>query len=336
MFVARYNLATALLALFWNVAPFQAFAAAEQPLWQITVMPKLVDIPYYDQVKRGVMAADAEIEAVSVHWVGPARNLADRQLALLEQELSLGPDLIAVAANEPVAIGNFFRKAEQLGIIPISWDGDASYRQFFVNLVDYQLFANTLVDRLVALVPPGSKISIITTSFESPNQARWLQEIKKRLYLSHPDLEIDDIQAAGESELQAYRIASDYLTQKKPPNAIIALGVPNLPGAARAIEHLSMSGRVYLLGNSTLDLIQPFIERGTVQLALSWNPEDHGYLVVYSALRILQGKVAAGIPFQAGRLGTIIPSKDDKSLQVSLPLLILDKQYLSNTGVLEP
>lgn len=300
--------------------PRPAAATAAPPL-RIAVMPKLVGIAYYDAVEQGVQAAARELPGLAVQWLGPRQDHAERQVEMIERLLPSRPHLLAVAANDPVALAPVLQRARRAGIRLMSWDADATPREFFVNLVDYQIFGTRLVEVLAAQTGPRGDIAIITTSFAAPNQVRWIQAIKRTLYARYPTLRIVDIRPAGESAEHAYRVAQELIAAHPGLRGLVALGVPNLPGAARAVREAGLSGRLALTGNSTPNLIREHVLAGTVRSALLWNARDHGYLTVHCAWQLLTAGLAVGRPFTAGTLGPMTPVRDEVSAQVSLPVL---------------
>ncbi len=292
---------------------------------RIFIMPKLVGISYYDAVKQGVDEAAHDIADVEVTWSGPAQDQVDKHIEMLEKIIPTGPDVIAVAANDPAKIVPVLRKASAAGIRVMSWDGDSNFREFFVNLVDFDAFGAQLVDAIAAEVGPRAPIAIVTTSFFAPNQSSWLAAIKRRMYASYPEIQLLDIRPAGESTEQSYRIAWDYLKTFPTLRGIIALGVPNLPGVAQAVKDAGLAGKVAVVGNSTPDLMRSYLADGTVKKVLLWNAPDHGYLTVYSAYRLIRGELSVGQAFAAGRLGSVTPRRDAISMQVALPIIVFDK-----------
>lgn len=309
----------ALLALLCTTTP------AEER-YRIVIMPKLVGISYYDVVKKGVDAAAKDLPDVKVIWTGPSQDQVEKQIEMLEKLIPTRPSLIAVAANDPVAIVPVLKKARTAGIRVMSWDGDTNFREFFVNLVDFEEFGKQLVEAVAEETGPKANIAIVTTSFTAPNQSSWIAAIKKHLYAKYPGLKIVDIRAAGESSEEAYRVTQDYLKTIPNLKGIIALGVPNVPGAAKAVKEAGLSGKVAVVGNSTPDLMRPYLKDGTAKKVLLWNAADHGYLTVHSARALLSGTLKPGQPFQAGRLGTFTPRKDALNSQVALPVMVFTKQ----------
>lgn len=297
---------------------------AQEP-YRIVIIPKLVGISYYDAVKTGIDEAARELTDVRVTWVGPTQDLVEKQAELIEASLASSPHLVAVAANDPVRIVPALKKAQQAGARVMSWDGDAQWREFFVNLVDFEAFGVGLVEAMRREVGDQAEIAVVTTSFTAPNQTSWIAAMKRHLYAKHPGLHIVDVRPAGESTEQAYRVAQDFLKTFPKLKGIVALGAPNLPGVARAVREAGLAGKVAVVGNSTPNLMREFLRDGTVKTVLLWNAPDHGYLTVHAARALLKGRLQAGQPFEAGRLGRFTPRADGTSLQVALPVLVFTR-----------
>jgi len=299
--------------------------AHAQSKYRIVIMPKLVGIAYYDAVKTGIDAAAKELTDVAVTWIGPTQDQVEKQIEMIERIIPTKPDLIAVAANDPVAIAPVLQKAQSAGIRVMSWDGDSNRREFFVNLVDFEDFGAQLVESMKKEIGPKGDIAIVTTSFSAPNQTSWIDAMKKTIYAKYPGLRIVDVRPAGESTEEAYRITQDYLKSLPNLKGIVALGAPNLPGVARAVRDAGQVGKVAVVGNSTPNLMREFLKDGTVKTVLLWNAPDHGYLTVYAARQLLLGGLKAGQSFKAGKLGSFTPRKDAVSMQVALPVMIFTK-----------
>jgi rhamnose transport system substrate-binding protein len=296
-------------------------SAADPPRIRVVIIPKLIGIAYYDAVKTGIDAAARELPDVDVTWTGPTQDKVEKQIEMIDDLIPSRPDVIAVAANDPLAITPVLKKAQQAGIHVMSWDGDTHLREFFVNLVDFEEFGSRLVDAVVRQAGSKGDIAVITTSFIAPNQSSWIAAMKRTIVARHPELHIVDIRPAGESTEQAYRITRDLLKSDPKLKAIVALGAPNLPGAAQAVRDAGLAGKIAVVGNSTPNLMRKYLKDGTVKSVLLWNAPDHGYLTVYAARQLAMGAIHAGQAFDAGRLGRMTPKKDHQSMQVALPVM---------------
>jgi len=299
--------------------------AQAQPKYRIVVMPKLVGITYYDAVKTGIDAAARELPDVAVTWIGPTQDQVERQIEMIERLIPSRPDLIAVAANDPVVIAPVLLKAQRAGIHVMSWDGDSNQREFFVNLVDFEAFGTQLVEAVSREIGPKGDIAIVTTSFSAPNQTSWIDAMKRTIYAKYPGLRVVDIRPAGESTEEAYRVTQDYLKSLPGLKGIVALGAPNLPGVARAVRDAGQAGKIVVVGNSTPNLMREFLKDGTVKTVLLWNAPDHGYLTVHAARQLLVGGLKVGQPFRAGKLGSFTPRQDAINMQVALPVMVFSK-----------
>jgi len=282
--------------------------------YKIVIMPKLVGVQYYAVVKQGIDDAVKELPNVQVQWIGPTTPDADKQIDLIRSVIPTKPDLIAVAANDPAALVPVFKEAQAAGIHVMSWDGDINFREAFVNLVDYDEFGAGLMKSMASQIGSAGDIAIITTTFTAPNQVRWLEAIKKTAASQYPAINILDVRPAGEDTNKSFQIAQDLIKTTPTLKGIIVLGVPNVPGAAEAVKEAGMTGKIAIVGNSTPGPIKPYIKAGVVRDSLLWNAPDHGYLTVYTAYALLQGKLKVGQAFSAGRLGMFTPKQDELSM----------------------
>lgn len=314
------------LALAWRVS-------AAQPRSRVLVVPKLVGIPYYDAVKSGMEEAAGALPALDVIWQGPAQDQVEQQIALIERWLPERPALIAVAADDGVAIGPVLRRAQQAGIHVMAWDSDCSPREFFVNLVDYQEFGDKLVEALARELPAEADIAIVTTSFNAANQVQWINAIKRAMRARERRWRLVDIRPAGESTEQAGRVTRGLLQAYPKLAGLIGLGAPNLPGVARAVREAGLSGKVAVIGNALPDAMREFLLDGTVRSVLLWSARDHGYLMLHCAAQLLRGGLSVGRPFDAGRLGRLSPRADSVNAQVALPVQVFDRDNMDRLRV---
>ena len=313
------------LLLVLSIVGLATSTAIADHKYRIVIMPKLIGISYYAAVKKGIDEAARELPDVKVTWTGPTQDRVEKQIAILDKIIPSRPDLIAIAPNDRVAIVPILEKAKRDGIRILNWAGETNLHDFVVNPVDCRTFGVQIVEALEEQVGPKGEIAIVTPSFAAPNQLRWIEEIKRHIYSKYPGLTIYDIRTAGANTEESYRITSDYLREIPGLKGIIALGVLVAPGVAKAVEEAGLSGKIAVVGVSTPALMRPYVKDGTVKKVLLWKAQDHGYLTVYSAYRLLTTGIRLNQPFNAGRLGTFTPQMDGLNMQVFLPTLILTK-----------
>lgn len=298
---------------------------------KIVVMPKVVGIDYYNAVEQGVNEAAKELEGkAEVTWQGPTEATVDKQIEMLETIIPTKPDVICVATNDAEAIDPTLKKAEEAGIKVVSWDADANTRDIFVNLVDYETYGNAIMDSMADQIGGKGDIAIITTTFTATNQVLWTEAIEKRIAEKYPDIKIVDTREAGEDTQKANTLASDLMKTYPELKGIIALGTPNVPGVVDAVVSAGKSGDVIVCGNSTPNLMKPYLEDGSIRDVQLWSAPDHGYLTVYTAYMLAAEGLKAGTAFEAGKLGEYTPQEDDISMNIALPLAEFTKDNVGD------
>jgi ABC-type sugar transport system substrate-binding protein len=263
-------------------------------------------------------------------WIGPTEDQVDKQIEMLEAIIPTQPDVIAVACNDAEAIVPVLKKAAESGIKVATWDGDANYRDFFINLVNYDVFGSALIDNLVKDTGEEADIAIITTSFTAPNQVAWIESIKKRINEAYPKIKILDVRAAGEDTQQANQVAQDLIKTNATLKGLIVLGIPNVPGALDAVKAAGKVGQIFVTGNSLPSVVRSYVKDGVMKYVELWSAPEHGYLTCYSCYELATSGLKAGKSFKAGSMGEFTPAEDDISMQISLPLAVFTAENIDN------
>jgi rhamnose transport system permease protein len=94
-----------------------------------------------------------------------------------------------------------------------------------------------------------------------------------------------------------------------------------VPGSAEAVQQ---SGRhdVFVIGLSLPSLCKRYVHDGVMQAVVLWKTRDLGYLTVYTAALLVEGRMGKD-SIQAGRLGTV---------EVRGSQAILGKPFIFNKG----
>jgi rhamnose transport system substrate-binding protein len=127
--------------------PMAQGAFAQDKKLVIGVMPKLKGIDYFNATEKGAMKAAEEL-GVEVVFDGPSVNDVTQQSKMVETWITKKYDAIAIAPNDPDAIGVALKKARKRGLKVVTWDADAKAdsRDFFVNQAAADAVAKSLVD----------------------------------------------------------------------------------------------------------------------------------------------------------------------------------------------
>ena len=274
---------------------------------RIGVMPKLVGISYFTAGDKGAQEAAAELD-VALTYDGPAVDSAEDQVKMIDRWIAQGYDMIAVAPNDPELISPALKRAKDAGITVLTWDADAnpkaSGRETFVSQAPPEGIANTMVDLVGDALGGKGKAVIITGSATSPNQNAWMKLMQARLDEKYPEVELLETLVSDEDQAKAYRLARDVINANPDLKGIWAITTVAFPGAAKAVRDAGKTGEIFVTGLSLPNTMREYVEDGTVEKVVLWNPVDLGYLTVHAAKLLRDGKLQDGT-HTIGRLQNI-------------------------------
>jgi rhamnose transport system substrate-binding protein/rhamnose transport system permease protein len=272
----------------------------------IAMMPKAKGDPYFVSCRVGAEEAAKEL-GVELIWDGPTGLDAARQNELVENWITRGVDVIAIAVENRAGISTVLRKARSRGIRVLTWDADAEpdARDFFVNQATAEGIGNALTDEAARLMGDKGEFAIITGALTAANQNEWIAFIKKRMAEKYPGLKLATIRPSDDDRDKAF--AETQTITRVFPNVklVMAISAPAVPGAGEAVRQ---SGRkdVMVIGLSLPNINKPYVHSGVVQTVVLWNTADLGYLTVHAGTLMAHQKLEPGArSMPGGRLGTI-------------------------------
>ena len=142
-------------------------------------IPKLIGIGYFAATTKGQQQAAEELGNVSVTTDAPTEANIDDQITFIENYITRGVDGILFAANDPVAIAPVLTRALEGGIHVVGYDAnsEAGAREWFVNQAEFNGIGKGLIDALAEEKGEDASFGIVTSTFTTPNQARWIAEM---------------------------------------------------------------------------------------------------------------------------------------------------------------
>jgi rhamnose transport system permease protein len=272
----------------------------------IAMMPKAKGDPYFVSCLAGAEEAAREL-GVELLWDGPTGLDAARQNEMVENWITLGVDVIAVAVENRAALSTVLRKARGRGIRVLTWDADAEpdARDYFVNQATAEGIANTLTDEAARLLNETGQFAIITGALSAANQNEWIANIKTRLAERHPRLNLATIRPSDDDRDKAFAETQTLMRVFPDVKLVMAISAPAVPGAAEAVRQ---AGRADLkvIGLSLPNINKPYVHGGVVQTVVLWNTRDLGYLTVHASALIARGGLSSGATsLPAGRIGSV-------------------------------
>lgn len=292
-----------LAALFTAAAA--VLTAADAKL-MIALMPKAKGNAYFITVKAGAEKAAKELN-VELLFDGPTDSNAAKQNEIVENWITLGVDVIAVAAENKEGLSTALRKAQKAGTKVITYDADAlpDARTYFVNQATPEGIAYGLTDEAARLMNGEGEFAVITATLTAGNQREWVKLIEARLQSTYPKMKLiavrpsDDLKDKAQSEATALMSANPNL------KLLMAICTPGTPGAAEAVKQAGKAGQVKVIGLGLPSENRRYVHDGVTESVMLWNTADLGYLTIYAADALAKDQLKPGATsFKAGALGT--------------------------------
>ena len=297
---------------------------AGQPIVLVDV-PKLVGIGYFAATTLGQQQAAEELGNVTVTTDAPTEANIDDQIAVIDNYITQGVNGILFAANDPVAIAPVLTRALEAGIHVVGYDANSQpdAREWFVNQAEFNGIGKAMIDSLVAEIGDAGSFAIVTSTFTTPNQARWIAEMQAYQEKCYPELSwLETVEAQEDNQLsfnQATTLINKYgeeldrilgMTSVATPasaEAVVQAGLCSVDAAAANAP--SAEEAVAVIGLATPNAMKPYVtgdNAGCVRSVVLWNPIDLGYAAVYVMRAIVDGELSPGdTSVMAGRLGEL-------------------------------
>lgn len=272
-------------------------------------VPKLIGIGYFNATSKGIADGAKELGNVSAKTDGPTKANIDEQITFIDNYITQGVDGILFAANDPVAISPVLKKALSKGILVVGYDANSTpeARQWFVNQAQFNGIAKALIDSMAKEIGETGAFAIVTSTFTTPNQARWIAEMAAYAAKCHPKMKwLETVEAQEDNVLsfnQATTLINKYGSDLK---GLFGMTSVATPAGAEAITQAKKCGQIAEIGLATPNAMKPYVNKGCVKSVVLWNPVDLGYAAVHVVRAVADGTLKPGATsVKAGKLGTL-------------------------------
>jgi rhamnose transport system substrate-binding protein len=281
---------TVILLISLLILSLTTLPALGQKKYRIAFVPKLIGIPYFTAMEQGGKKAAQDL-GVEFIYTGPVTADVAKQIEVIDNLITMGVDAIAVAPNDPAAITPIMKKAKDKGIKVLTSDTDGAQevREVFVNQALQDQIGYFVMDELAKAMNYEGEFGIVSCGPTAWNLNTWILYELQRL-AKYPKMKLVTIRYAEEDVQLAINITLDLINAFPNLKGIIGQCSTSLPGAAEAVERAGKSGKIAVTGLSVPSMMRKYIKSGTVKSFVLWNPVDLGYLTVWAAKYLLDGK----------------------------------------------
>ena len=259
----------------------------------VAELPKLDTDSYFQAAFEGMQEAAAEIGG-TVTKQAPSQATGDAQVPFINNLVSQGVGVIAIAGNDPNAVAPALQQAQAAGVKVISFDSDVApdARTLFINQADLSVLGDLMLSSMYDLLGGEGEFAILSSTPTATNQNAWIAAIQDHLANDpkYANLKLDTIVYGQESEQvnqqQTRALVAAYPDLK---GIIVPAGI-GLPAAARALQEDGLIGQIKLTGLAPTSIMKQYILDGSAQ-DIWWNVPDLGYLTYYAAQALAQCQI---------------------------------------------
>ena len=149
--------------------------------------------------------------------------------------------------------------------------------------------------------------AIVTSTFTTPNQARWIAEMQAYAEKCHPKMTwLETVEAQEDNNLsfnQATTLINKYGDKLK---GLFGMTSVATPASAEAVTKAGQCGKIAVVGLATPNAMKPYVNADCVKSVVLWNPVDLGYAATYVMRAVADGKLKPGsTSVDAGKLGKL-------------------------------
>ncbi len=285
--------------------PVTAAASPAQKKITVALLPKSKGNGYFVSCKQGADRAAREL-GIELIYDGPTTPDPARQNEIVENWVTLGVDVIAVACENRDGISTALRRAREKGVRVVTFDADAQpdAREFFVNQATPEGIGNALMDEAARLLNGEGEFAIITASLTAQNMIEWQRHIETRRLAKYPGMKMVALRPCDDLKDKAQAEATTLLGAYPRLGLIMAICSPAVPGTAEAVKQAGKIGKVRVIGLGLPSENKRYVKEGVTDTVILWKTVDLGYLTVQAAVAVVRGELKPGATsLRAGTLG---------------------------------
>jgi simple sugar transport system substrate-binding protein len=258
---------------------------------EIVVIVKL-EHPWFDDMEKGIADAAKDL-GINAYMLGPAEADPAQQVALVEDSIAKGVDAICVVPNDPAALEPVFEKANKAGIYTLTHESITSQNiSYDIEAFDNATFGRHIMDNLVNYMGDEGGYVCFVGNLTAVTHNQWVDAEIAQQKEKYPNMyELTDRVVSDENTQVAYQKTLDLIkTYGDELKGIITSSAASAPGVGIAIEEKGLIDKLICVGTGVPSLSADVIEAGSVKVISLWRPADAGYVQVWIANELINGR----------------------------------------------
>lgn len=299
--------------------------------YTIAVVVKDMSDPWFLRMQEGVDAF-AEETGINCYVKGPSKTDSAEQIQVIETLIEQDIDALCVVPIDPDACAPTLEKAMAKGIKVITHEA-AGFTSCDYNIEAFnnQEYGETMMDQLAKYMGEEGKYVTMVAFLSSASHNQWMDAAVAHQKEAYPNMElIPEARIECEDNMDmAYNKAKEIIKKYPDIKGFIGASSYDAPGAAKAIDELGMTGKMFAVGTGVASVSGPYLESGSNPCVLCWDPALAGKAMCRLAVMCLDGKqeeIVQGLDL--GMEGFNSLNVDGKDLSGNA-ILVIDKDNMA-------
>lgn len=265
--------------------------------YKIATVVKLTGVAWFNRMEEGVKKFAKET-GNDAFEVGPPQADAALQVKMIEDLIAQKVDAICVVPNSPEALEPVLKRARDAGIVVIAHEAsNAQNVDYDIEAFDNTAYGAHFMDQLAKAMGEKGEYGVFVGFLTSKSHNEWVDGAIARQKEKYPNMKlgVDKIETA-EDQQKAYEKTKELLKAHPSITGLQGSAMTDVPGAARAVEEMGLTGKVHVIGTSLVSVAGDYLKSGAADSIGFWDPADAGYAMNKLAVTVLEKKqVATGL-----------------------------------------
>ncbi len=267
-------------------------ASEGKDTYKIACVVKDMSDPWFLRYKVGVdqLAQDSGIDC---YVKGPSKTDSAEQIQVIETLIEQDIDALCVVPIDPEACKTVLQKAKDKGIVIITHEAEGN------DVCDYDLeafnneeYGSKMMDKLAEAMGETGPYVTMVAFLSSTSHNQWMDAAVARQEEAYPEMSLvpeKRIECEDNMDM-AYNKAKEIIKKYPDIKGFIGASSYDAPGAAKAIDELGMTGKIFAIGTGVPSVSGPYLKSGSNPAVLCWDPALAGQAQVKLAVLCLQDK----------------------------------------------
>lgn len=278
-----------------TLAGTTAVFAEEADTPTIAFVPKVMGQAWWDHVQENVEEWSEE-NGIDVIYKGPTDVDAAAQVQIMTDLVNQGVDVLCFSPNDPDACEAICKEAMDKGIIVIATEASSMENVTYdIEAFDETGLGGFLMDQLAEQMGGEGQYITMVGSMTMESQNNWADAAVARAEEAYPDMElVPDARVADDSDAEkAYELTKELITKYPDLKGILGTGSFDAPGAARAIQELGLTGKVFAISVAMPLEVADYLEDGTLGSVALWDAGVTAKAMLNCAVKLFNGEEIA-------------------------------------------